>query len=157
MSRLIVSDASIFINFAHFNKFDVLKCIFPEIIIPQEVYNEVYQHGRHIPGSEEIYLARKNGWIKIKKYKDKTIYDLLPSYINEGEREAIALFIELKGDVLLMDDTKGRQVANNFINFSFRLISSYEICDILYEKDLLDFPSLEMAIRLKQANFNSAF
>jgi predicted nucleic acid-binding protein len=43
------------------------------------------------------------------------LYNRLPSYLDKGEREAIVLFIEIDGDVLLMDDGDGRRIARAFI------------------------------------------
>ena len=157
MSRLVVSDASVFINFAFFDEFDKLNKLFEEIIVPEAVYFEVYQHGRYKPGSQEMLKAKKDGWIKVKKYSNKSLYDRLPSYIHEGEKEAIVLFIEVSGDVLLMDDRDGRRVAKNIISNDFVLTNSFEICDVLHESDIIDFNSIEMSMKLRQANFNTNF
>lgn len=153
MNKLIVSDASIFINFAQFNIFDKLKSLFKEIIVPEAVYYEVYQDGRYKPGSKEMLEAKHDGWIKVKKYTNEKIFNSLPDYIHDGEAEAIVLFIECDGDVLLMDDRDGQRVANNFIDKSFSLFNSFEICDFLYEEGKIKFPSMEMKMKLKQADF----
>lgn len=150
---LIISDSSIFINFAYMDAFTALCKMFQQIVIPQKVYSEVYAGGRYIPGSRDIFVAKHQGWIQVVGYTDTKLYNSLPKYIHEGEREAITLFIEKKGDVLLMDDKAARGVAKSRITWDFRLINSFEICEAMYLKGIVKFNQIEMAMKLNQANF----
>ena len=51
------------------------------------------------------------GWIEIQQVKDPKWQELLELLIDKGEASAIALALETKADLIILDDWKARKVA----------------------------------------------
>ncbi len=82
--------------------------IFGTIIIPNEVFTELCR----IESQKEI--LNKQFWIVRATVSDPILKEKLSKELDEGEAEAIALAVELKADLLLMDEQKGRQIAESY-------------------------------------------
>ncbi|AEE50347.1 DUF3368 domain-containing protein [Haliscomenobacter hydrossis] len=88
----------------------LLRKIFSEINIPQAVYKELLllkDYGIEV----SIFSA---SWIKVSSPTDSSILNDLKDILDNGEAEAIALSLELKADLLIIDEKKGREVAKSF-------------------------------------------
>ena len=107
--KILVADTSPVISLFLIQQFGLLQKLFEEIFIPTAVWDELNQHGPHLIYKNEMdFLAGKV--IQPEKIID------FPA-IDKGEIEAIALYLELNAAYLLIDDKKGRQVAEaNGIN-----------------------------------------
>ena len=105
---IVVSDTSPISNLLQIGEIDLLRRIFYKIVIPTEVFAEICQIKSH----REFLL--KQDWIATATLSNPNLKDSLLNDLDSGEAEAIALAVELKADYLLMDETKGRQVAENF-------------------------------------------
>lgn len=105
---IVVSDTSPVTNLLQIGDLDLLKRLFGEIVIPEEVYAELCEIEDHAA------IPSKIEWIKIVNPTDPTIKIELSKKLDKGEAEAIALAIELQADYLLMDETKGRAIAENY-------------------------------------------
>lgn len=102
---LIVSDSSPITNLIQIDLRDILKTLYGEIIIPRQVYWEL---GNYENQQKEL---DSRPWIKVKKVTDSKEVQVLMKTLDSGEAEAIVLSQELKADVLLMDEKKGRLIA----------------------------------------------
>ena len=105
---IIVSDTSPISGLIAIGKLEILKSVFGEIIIPDVVYNEIKAMKELIksnPPFENI------DWIKIKSIHDYKTFEFLKNQLDEGEAQAITLANELHSDFLLIDERKGREVA----------------------------------------------
>jgi predicted nucleic acid-binding protein len=89
----------------------LLSKLFKQIIIPQEVYQEIVIIGAGQPGSNEV---KKFDWIKVQHAKNRALLEALKIELDAGEAEAISLSIELKADLLLIDEKLGRTIASRF-------------------------------------------
>jgi hypothetical protein len=88
----------------------LLSALYSEILIPKAVYEEVVEAGRGRPGSKEVREAK---WIKTVAVKGKTAVLLLRSSLGAGESEAIVLAMEMKADLILLDDRKATKIAES--------------------------------------------
>ncbi len=104
---IVVSDTTCITNLMHIERLDVLKGIFQEIIIPQRVYDELCA----IP--KQRILLQTQTWIVSQNIQNNTLYEQLTEDLDLGEAEAITLAYELSSDYLIIDERKGRQVAEN--------------------------------------------
>lgn len=102
--KILVADTSPLISLAIIDKLDLLLKIFDEIYIPEKVYQEL-SYDLSKPKAKLLADFFKD---KIKKINN---INELSLFIYEGESEAIILAKELKADYLLIDDLKGRTVA----------------------------------------------
>lgn len=107
----VVADSSCLIGLAQVKKFDLLREIFLEIVIPEAVYDEVVIAGKGEAGSEETEAAVKEGWIVKEKVSDSVAVKALSSVLGMGESEVIILSKKLKLDYALIDEKTAREQA----------------------------------------------
>lgn len=105
---VVISDTSPITNLIQIDRLGVLHDLFDKIIIPPLVYQELIR----IPGQQTILLA--TDWIEKRALSDDKTFRQLAVHLDQGEAEAIALCLELNADLLIIDEFKGRQTAENF-------------------------------------------
>jgi predicted nucleic acid-binding protein len=108
----VVSDSSPLITLARIGQLQLLAEFFGRIAIPAEVHDEVAVAGRGLPGAEEVGKA---DWIQVLPVPSGSSSDLVEgiSALGAGERAAILLAKALPADLLLLDESKARRVAQN--------------------------------------------
>ncbi len=105
---IVVSDTSPISNLLQIGEINLLCQIFRKIVVPTEVFAEICQIESH----REFLI--KQDWIEIATLTDTKLKNILLTDLDSGEAEAIALTIELKADYLLIDEAKGRQIAESY-------------------------------------------
>jgi uncharacterized protein len=103
----VICNATPLINFAAIARLDILPAIFERIIIPQAVYDETTGSG--FPGTPFVLQAIASGWLQVRPVA--TIAPIIPVELDDGEREAIALAIEIAERGILLDEREARQIA----------------------------------------------
>ncbi|PPK86732.1 hypothetical protein CLV84_3668 [Neolewinella xylanilytica] len=102
---IIVSDTSTITNLLQINRLDILKSLYGNIVIPPGVRRELYR----IEGQKTI--IDKLDWISTEYPHDQQLIAELLEDLDLGESEAIALAIELDAEYLIIDEYKGRAIA----------------------------------------------
>jgi len=97
MQKIILSDTSCLIILEKIGELELLHIVFGEIVVTGEVAAEY--------GSP---LAR---WISVQNPHDKHYQQILEASVDKGEASAIALAVELEDCLLIIDDLKGRNLA----------------------------------------------
>lgn len=97
MQKTIISDTSSIILLEKIGELELLKKLFGEIIITDEIAAE---YGKPLPA-----------WFKILNAKNKDYKKILTVTVDTGEASAIALAVELKDCLLIIDDLRGRKLA----------------------------------------------
>lgn len=110
---IVIANSTPLIALSKVGKFDLLKDIFGEIIIPQGVYDEVVVQGAGRPGAGKV---RKAAWIRTKQVRNQAMIDFLLSELDRGEAEVLVLAEELKANWLIIDEEKAR-IAARLIGF----------------------------------------
>lgn len=114
-----ISDTSPLIWLAKIGKLSLLKELFSEILVPEEVYKEAVERGLH-EGFSDALLIREGfnqGWIKVARLnEDETVFcrEILKHAfeIHLGEVQAIVLARRTSATaLLLMDESSGRAFA----------------------------------------------
>lgn len=108
---IVVSNTSPITNLAAISQLVLLQQLYGTIVIPQAVYDEMAGVGRVVAGSVEV---QTKSWIQTQQVTNKALVTALQLELDGGEAEAIALAIELKADLLLLDERRGRTVASRF-------------------------------------------
>ena len=106
--KRVVSNATPLINLARVQRFELLKHLYGHIIIPPVVYEEVVISGQDRDGSRDVRTA---AWISRMSPKDQLAVAALTSQLDRGEASAIILAREVNADLLLIDEIRGRRVA----------------------------------------------
>lgn len=97
---MIVSDSTTLIILFDLERLELLSNLFPQIIIPSAVYDEV---------SAKRFIEFPE-FISVQKPKACDTLENLKQLLDLGESEAIALALELKSQ-LIIDEKKGRKIA----------------------------------------------
>jgi uncharacterized protein len=111
---IIVSDTSPITNLAAIGQLDLLRQLYSRVIIPQAVYTEMVGVDKVVPGTIEV---QQLSWIQtIAVVNSQQVIEIQENQnnIDLGEAEAIILSKELKADLLLMDERRGREVATSY-------------------------------------------
>lgn len=135
MQKTILSDTSCLILLEKIDELDLLHDVFGEIIITQDIANE---YGLTLPN-----------WISIQNPTNQNYQKILEASIDKGEASAIALAVELADCLLIMDDLKGRNLANAI---GIKLTGTFGV--ILEAKLSGKRPSVRPLLeKIKQTNF----
>ena len=105
---IVVSNTSPIINLAAIGQLDLLQSLYSTIAIPQAVYYEIAVRGYKQAGAMEIQSYH---WFERDQVQDVTLVKRLMQQLDVGEAEAIALAIEMRADLLLLDERRGRTIA----------------------------------------------
>lgn len=105
---IVISDATPVMNLAVIGHLTLLQQLYAKITIPEAVYHEVCVAGAGQAGAQAVASAL---WIERRALADYTLAASLMTELDAGEAEAIALALEMKADLLLIDERRGRTVA----------------------------------------------
>lgn len=107
---IVVSDTTPLITLLKVNHIDLLRLYFGEVQIPKAVFDELTSDNRFLLEAEQI---RSSDFIRVVELNDDKTVNVLrrATGLDLGESEAIVLSDEIKADLLLMDEAKGRDVA----------------------------------------------
>jgi hypothetical protein len=105
---LVVSNTSPLTSLAAIGHFDLLRDLFGQIHIARGVWDELNQGGLRHPGSREVEDAL---WIQRHDVENPALVTILRRDLDRGEAETLALALELKADLVLLDEQEGRHAA----------------------------------------------
>jgi hypothetical protein len=105
---IVISDSTPLINFAKLGRLDLLRKLFGKVCIPEAVYYEVVIEGAGKPGAVEVKTAT---WIERCSVAQEFIDELTGFVLDLGERESIALALQMGADLLILDEITGRKAA----------------------------------------------
>lgn len=123
---------------------DVLPVLFAQVYVPPAVIQEL-QHSR-TPDRIKHWVQSKPDWLHVTT---PSLTAKLDPKLDLGEAEAIALAIELHAAAILIDERKGRRVANSH---GFRTLGTITVLELAAEQNLLDLG--EMLRTLGQTSFH---
>jgi predicted nucleic acid-binding protein len=101
---VVIADTSCFILLDKINEFDLLQKIFGSVSTTEEIAAEF---NKPLPD-----------WIKIQSVANQRYSQLLEIEVDKGEASAIALALEEKDPLLILDDAKARKLAAS-LNLDF--------------------------------------
>ncbi len=105
---IVVSNTSPLTNLAAIGQFDLLRCLYGRLHIARGVWEELNAGGQAWPGRNEVAGA---DWIERHTIQNQALVTVLQRDLDLGESETIALALELKADLVLLDEREGRHAA----------------------------------------------
>ena len=136
MSReTIIADASCLIVLENIQHLFVLQKLFGEIRIAQEVAAEF---GAGLPE-----------WIKITKVQNTIQQNALSLILDAGEAASIALALETENSLLIIDEKKGRRIAQEL---NLKIIGTLGVVLRAKEKGLINAVG-DLLTKLENADF----
>jgi len=103
---IVVSDTSPILSLALIGRLELLHDLYGTITIPAAVRSEIVVTDQR--GVREFTEA---DWISVHPIDPSALLKLLLREVDRGEAEAIGLAVQLKADVLLIDERQARQLA----------------------------------------------
>jgi len=108
---MIISNSTPLINFSDIRRPDILHRLFGKIHIPPAVEKEVFVKRKHYSNRETL---RQAAFIEVLgKPKNTILCDVLKADLDDGEAEVIALGLEKKADLLILDEIMARTIAKS--------------------------------------------
>jgi len=105
---IVIADTSVLLNLCQIGEEDLLWQLYGKILVPRTVADEFARAVKVYPGFEQLAFP---GFIQIRE-PGTSLNDWLDgAKLDAGESNAIALAMEIKADLLLMDERKGRAAA----------------------------------------------
>ncbi|MBV6439090.1 MAG: DUF3368 domain-containing protein [Haliscomenobacteraceae bacterium CHB4] len=144
---IVVSDTSPIINLAIIGEINLLPQIFHRIIIPHAVFDEITVKGADMPGADEIREAK---WVEVLHCQDQKLFQALKQLVDPGEAEAIVLALEIKADLLLLDERIGRRLA---LNYHLKILGLLGVLKIAKRKGYLTAVKPVLDKLIKDAGF----
>jgi predicted nucleic acid-binding protein len=105
---IVVCDASPIIGLSAVGKLPLLQQLYGKILIPESVAREIMTGSPGQPGADDL---QSSDWITIQTVGDSVLLRALDGELDRGEAEAIALAVELRAELLLVDERRARKVA----------------------------------------------
>jgi predicted nucleic acid-binding protein len=100
----VVSNSSPLTALAAIHRFDILKQLFVSVLIPEAVHDEVFNSSK-----ASDFLP---GYIEVIPLTSATSAQFLNMNLHIGESEAIALALERRADLIILDDKLARETAD---------------------------------------------
>ena len=104
---IVVSDTSPIRALAHLDQLELLRTLFQQVLVPPAVADELERPTSKLP---PIALVPYR-FILVRAPASQLEIDRLHAELDLGESEAIALALEVRADLLLVDERAGRAVA----------------------------------------------
>jgi predicted nucleic acid-binding protein len=106
---IIVADAGPLIYLSEVGALHLLRDLYGSVLIPRAVYDEVVVRGHGEPGSAEV---ASSSFIQVSDSPLASPLRMsLLMELDAGEAAAITLAVEQRADLVLVDERKGRAVA----------------------------------------------
>jgi predicted nucleic acid-binding protein len=102
---IVVSDTSPVSNLLVIGRLDLLRAVYPAVLVPPAVHAEILALRRFSVSLTDYVRA---DWIRLQAPTDLAFVSTLLKRLDAGESEAIALAVEVGADTLLIDESKGR-------------------------------------------------
>ena len=106
---IVVADATPIHYLVLIGEADVLRALYGRVLIPSSVRNELLHS--HAPPVVRDWIAHAPAWLDIRAPLPAA--DPVLARLDAGERDAIVLAEELSADLLVIDELKGRRVAED--------------------------------------------
>ena len=106
---IVVSNTSVILNLALVGHLDLLEKLYGRVLAPRAVLQELVDFGLEKP---DVNAVQTLSWIEARSVTHRSLSDWLLSELDIGEAEAIALAVEVKADLLLLDERLGHKIAS---------------------------------------------
>ena len=145
---IVVSDTTPLISLMKIGRLNLIEQLFGEVQIPDAVYMELVSNSEF---REEAQQIQRSPFIKRVVIEDGKAVELLrrATGLDIGESEAIILSDICKAELLLMDESKGRQVAKQM---GLHLMGTVGMLRAAHEEKLLSYEEIRQCIEGLRAN-----
>lgn len=104
---LVVADTSPLIVLCNIEQIDILPALFQRVVVPPQVLDELRQTNRTKAVLD--FMTRPPAWLNVRS---PSAIETIPAP-DAGELAAISLAMEVRAELLLIDETRGRKAARD--------------------------------------------
>ena len=144
---IVVSDTSPLCYLLLIEEVEVLPQLFNRVIIPPKVRDELLAPAAPLVVRE--WTAQPPEWLEVQAITGEINPAL--NQLDLGEQEAITLALELKADLILLDDLAARRIATEF---QLQIVGLLGILSSAADKGSVDFSAT--IERLQQTTFRAS-
>jgi predicted nucleic acid-binding protein len=143
---IIIADASPINYLVLIDLIQILPDLFEQVLIPQMVLQEL--QSTSAPDVVRQWVINRPGWLIVQaaKQEDPTLANL-----DAGEQEVITLAQELKADLLILDESRGRRAA---ASRGLSITGTIGLLDKAGARGFIDVP--DAIARLRQTSFRAS-
>jgi uncharacterized protein len=105
---IVVSDTSPILNLARIRRLSLLPALYHVVIIPSAVADELKHALRDLSPSIDF---DSEPWLMVRAAAERNRVRKLQQILDPGEAEAIALALECRAALLLVDERRARKIA----------------------------------------------
>ncbi len=106
----VVCNTNPLILLAKIHRLDLLHRLYDEVLVPSKVLKEL--EAKPTKETKRILVLLQNRKFHLSTTSKRALSEV-PKDLGAGEREAIALAVESKADLIILDDKEGRRVARS--------------------------------------------
>lgn len=139
---IVVSDTTPLISLLKIDRMGLLEKLFGQVLIPKAVFDELTANEKFRLEADQI---REKQFVIVKAVRSPESASILKraAGLDQGESEAIILTDEMKADVLLMDEAKGRAVS---LQMGIKIMGTIGILMAAYEEGCLTAEEIRKCI-----------
>ncbi len=141
---IVIADSTPLNYLILIHQVDLLPQLFDRVLIPPAVFEEL-QH-QETPDLVRRWIGVPPSWLQVQALR--SVPDPTLGYLDQGEREAIALAEELQADQLLLDDADARREA---ARRGLPFIGTLGVLREAARRDLLDLRAV--LVQLQETSF----
>jgi len=145
VSRVVISDASPLHYLILIGNAELLQALYTEVLIPEAVAKELQQPAT--PESVRHWIVHAPPWLHVVPFTASPT-PLLLADLDPGEHDAILLALQVKADLVIMDEREGVEEARRL---GLVVTGTLGVLDRAAERRLIDLTSAVAALR--QTNF----
>jgi len=141
---IVISDTTPLITLLKIDRLDLLQKLYDEIKIPNSVFEELTINNLFLEESEKI---KNCDFLKIVSVSDREKVNFIQKTtgLDLGESEALVLCDELKSDLLLIDEVKGRFVAKQL---GFSITGAVGILTFAYKSNFVTADEMKKYVEI---------
>lgn len=106
---IVVSDTSALSALFLVGQLDLLHSLYGQVVVPPAVMREILRLESQF--DHDLSGLKNASWVSVIPVSDVKKVRVYQRALDEGESEAIVLAIEISADLLLIDEMRGRKVA----------------------------------------------
>ena len=147
----VVSNSSPIIHLNKIGYMHLLKILYKKVYITDWVFDECTCDSQQTPDIvKEIGSIKKASFFEISEIENSVLFLTLSKLVDEGEASAIALALEKQADLILLDETEGRELADLY---NLNYIGTIGILLKAREMALIDLSVPDILDKLKSTGF----
>ena len=142
---LVIADTSPLRYLTAIGEVALLPTIFGQVWVPPVVWEELANVSA--PENVRSFFESRPPWLQLKSPRGDSL-EAMRADLHQGERAALALAIEMRADLVLIDEAAGRREARHL---GIRITGTVGVLRLGAERSLINVP--DVLSRLRRSGF----